>query len=195
LGKQSKENAGRKCLLLDLDETLVHSSFQPVANADLLVPITVQGSTFGYSPTTHPIYVMKRPGVDAFLSAVCDLFEVVIFTASLASYADPVIDFLDPKGRLSGRLYRDSCVLLQGMYIKDMSRIGRHMDNLVLIDNSPTSYALQPDNALPCLSWFSDREDRELLDRLLPLLVKLHALESVSTWRQQHLSDICLAAT
>ena len=40
------------------------------------------------------IYVAKRPGVDEFLARVSEKFEVVIFTASLAHYADPVIDFL-----------------------------------------------------------------------------------------------------
>jgi RNA polymerase II subunit A small phosphatase-like protein len=191
-----KEHAGRKCLLLDLDETLVHSSFQPVSNADLLVPITINGSFARNSATTYPIYVTKRPGVDAFLEAVFDLFEVVIFTASLASYADPVINFLDPKRRLAGRLYRDSCVLLQGMYIKDISRVGRHMNSVVLVDNSPTSYALQPQNALPCRSWFSDMNDSELVDRLLPLLRKLHETgeeDGVLRWREENQQEILLS--
>lgn len=57
----------------------MHSSFQPVPNADIVFPVHFGEGVY------QPIYVCKRPGVDDFLNAVCDLFEVVIFTASLAT--------------------------------------------------------------------------------------------------------------
>lgn len=63
-------------LVLDLDETLVHSSFQPVDGADFTVRIRIE-------ETWHTVYVTKRPGVDAFLERVSSQYEVVVFTASL----------------------------------------------------------------------------------------------------------------
>lgn len=71
----------KKCLVLDLDETLVHSTFQPTPTADLVVPVHLGEGIF------QPIYVSKRPGVDAFLQTVTELFEVIIFTASLSNVA------------------------------------------------------------------------------------------------------------
>lgn len=59
-------------LVLDLDETLVHSSFKPVPNADFVVPIEIDGQH-------HHVYVLKRPHVDRFLKAMAPLFEVRIF--------------------------------------------------------------------------------------------------------------------
>jgi RNA polymerase II subunit A small phosphatase-like protein len=50
-------------LILDLDETLVHSSFKPVANADFVVPVEVDG-------IVHRVFVCKRPGVDQFMKKV-----------------------------------------------------------------------------------------------------------------------------
>lgn len=41
------------------------------------------------------VYVLKRPHMDAFMEAVGAAFEVVVFTASLAKYADPLLDLLD----------------------------------------------------------------------------------------------------
>lgn len=35
----SEKMKGRKTLVLDLDETLVHSSFQPVNNVDIVLPV------------------------------------------------------------------------------------------------------------------------------------------------------------
>lgn len=71
------EHAGRKCLVLDLDETLVHSSFKPVPNADFVVPVEIE---FNW----HHFHVLKRPGVDEFLRRMGELYEIVVFTASLS---------------------------------------------------------------------------------------------------------------
>ncbi|XP_033067922.1 CTD small phosphatase-like protein isoform X2 [Trachypithecus francoisi] len=68
---------GKKCVVIDLDETLVHSSFKPISNADFIVPVEIDG-------TIHQVYVLKRPHVDEFLQRMGQLFECVLFTASLA---------------------------------------------------------------------------------------------------------------
>lgn len=67
----------KKCLVIDLDETLVHSSFKPINNADFVVPVEIDGAV-------HQVYVLKRPYVDEFLQKMGELYECVLFTASLA---------------------------------------------------------------------------------------------------------------
>eukprot|EP01126_Amoeba_proteus_P013992 TRINITY_DN1603_c0_g1_i2.p1 TRINITY_DN1603_c0_g1~~TRINITY_DN1603_c0_g1_i2.p1 ORF type:complete len:174 (+),score=23.26 TRINITY_DN1603_c0_g1_i2:166-687(+) len=76
-GRHSHPKHGKKCLVLDLDETLVHSSFKPVERYDFIIPVEIEG-------TVYQVYVAKRPGVDEFLKKVAEMFEVVIFTASLS---------------------------------------------------------------------------------------------------------------
>lgn len=61
---------------------------QPIPNADFVVPVEIDG-------TVHQVYVLKRPYVDEFLKKMGELYECVLFTASLAKYADPVADLLD----------------------------------------------------------------------------------------------------
>jgi RNA polymerase II subunit A small phosphatase-like protein len=171
-------DVGKKCLVLDLDETLIHSQFAAVESPDLEVPIELD------SGVIKPIYVCKRPGVDEFLAAVGQHFEVVIFTASLASYADPVIDFLDKTKTIKHRLYRDSCVFIDGLYLKDLSRLGRPLEQITLIDNAPMSYMLQPQNGVAIVSWFADRNDEELLGRMLPALHSLRLAPDVYSWKK-----------
>ncbi|XP_061549258.1 CTD small phosphatase-like protein isoform X7 [Phycodurus eques] len=162
---------GKKCIVIDLDETLVHSSFKPISNADFIVPVEIDG-------TVHQVYVLKRPHVDEFLQKMGELFECVLFTASLAKYADPVADLLDQWGVFRARLFRESCVFHRGNYVKDLSRLGRELSNVIIVDNSPASYIFHPENAVPVQSWFDDMNDTELLD-LLPFFEGLSKEDEV----------------
>ncbi|XP_078057299.1 carboxy-terminal domain RNA polymerase II polypeptide A small phosphatase 2-like isoform X3 [Mustelus asterias] len=134
--------AGRFCLVIDLDETLVHSSFKPIDNADFTVPLQIEGMT--------------------------------------QQYADPVTDLLDKWGVFRARLFRESCVFHQGSYVKDLSRLGRDLNKIIIIDNSPASYIFHPNNAVPVTSWFDDLSDTELL-RLIPAFEGLSQAENVYT--------------
>ena len=68
---------GKKCLVLDLDETLVHSSFKPIPHPEYIIPVEIDG-------LVHHVYVRKRPGCDTFLRMMARHYEIVIFTASLS---------------------------------------------------------------------------------------------------------------
>ncbi|KAL1491208.1 hypothetical protein ABEB36_011841 [Hypothenemus hampei] len=163
----------KKCMVIDLDETLVHSSFKPINNADFIVPVEIDG-------TIHQVYVLKRPHVDEFLKRMGELYECVLFTASLAKYADPVADLLDQWGVFRARLFRESCVYYRGNYVKDLNKLGRDLQQIVIVDNSPASYIFHPDNAVPVASWFDDMNDNELLD-LIPFFEKLSKMDNVYT--------------
>jgi len=171
LGPVPGDVKGRKCLVLDLDETLVHSSFKPVPNPDYVVPIEIDGQQ-------HHVYVLKRPHVDTFLTAMGRLYEVVLFTASLSKYADPVTDLLDPARVCRHRLFREHCVFHRGSYVKDLSRLGRDLSQTIIVDNSPMSYIFHPGNAVPCRSWFDDRSDTELLE-LIPFFENMATVDDV----------------
>ncbi|XP_076351095.1 carboxy-terminal domain RNA polymerase II polypeptide A small phosphatase 1-like isoform X1 [Tachypleus tridentatus] len=165
------QDARKICMVIDLDETLVHSSFKPINNADFIVPVEIDG-------TAHQVYVLKRPYVDEFLRTMGELYECVLFTASLAKYADPVADLLDRWGVFQARLFRESCVFHRNNYVKDLGRLGRDLQRVVIVDNSPSSYSFHPDNAVAVASWFDDFSDTELRD-LIPFLKNLSKKDSV----------------
>jgi RNA polymerase II subunit A small phosphatase-like protein len=171
LGELAPIDRGRKTLVLDLDETLVHSSFKPVSNADFIVPVEIEDQV-------HQVYVVKRPCVDQFMKRMGELFEIVVFTASLAKYADPVLDLLDKYKVVRSRLFREHCNNHKGNYVKDMSRLGRDIKDIIIVDNSPASYLWHPENAIPVLSWFDDMNDTELLD-LVPFMEDLTSVDDV----------------
>ncbi|XP_063063523.1 CTD (carboxy-terminal domain, RNA polymerase II, polypeptide A) small phosphatase-like a isoform X2 [Engraulis encrasicolus] len=176
LPEVTRDDYGKNCVVIDLDETLVHSSFKPINNADFIVPVEIDG-------TVHQVYVLKRPHVDEFLQKMGELFECVLFTASLAKYADPVADLLDQWGVFRARLFRESCVFHRGNYVKDLSRLGRELSRVIIVDNSPASYIFHPENAVPVQSWFDDMSDTELLD-LIPVFEGLSTESDIYTMLQ-----------
>lgn len=89
-------------------------------------------------------------------------YEIVIYTASLNKYADPLLDLLDPNKVIRYRLFRESCVYYEGNYVKDLNLLDRDLGDTIIIDNSASSYMFHPENAIDCSSFIDDPKDREL---------------------------------
>ena len=89
----------KKTLILDLDETLIHSTSRGTQNYDFVVEVEVDGRACLY-------YVYKRPHVDFFLQQVSQWFHLVVFTASVPEYAEPVLNWLDRDRCFKERYFR-----------------------------------------------------------------------------------------
>ncbi|EAW07887.1 Nem1-Spo7 phosphatase catalytic subunit NEM1 [Aspergillus clavatus NRRL 1] len=202
----------QKTLVLDLDETLIHSlakggrmSSGHMVEVKLATPMTTTLAP-GAAPTTlgpqHPIlyYVHKRPNCDDFLRKICKWYKLVVFTASVQEYADPVIDWLEQERKyFQARYYRQHCTFRNGAYIKDLSSVEPDLSKVMILDNSPMSYLfhegtpseksprvysfsfpdfLYTDNAIPIEGWINDPTDNGLLN-LIPMLEALQYVTDV----------------
>jgi len=144
-------------LVLDLDETLVHCTTAEMDEYDVMFPVELNGQQFQVSGR-------YRPYCAEFLEKVAEKFEVIIFTASQKVYANTLLDFMDPTHKLiSHRLFRDECVTVYGNYLKDLSVLGRDLSQTIIIDNSIYAFGYQLENGIPITSWYSDKDDKELL--------------------------------
>jgi len=137
----------------------VHSDQQCRSEMDEAVQIAgTQGLT---------VFMKRRPHLVEFLTEANRLFEVVLFTASQREYADELLKIVDPERRLLRyRLYRDSCVFVNGVYVKDLGILGRDLSQVIMIDNSLCAFAYHLDNGILVRSWFEDWEDTVLLQLL-----------------------------
>lgn len=115
-------------------------------------------------------------------------YDVVIYTASLKEYADPVIDKIDPNKVVKGRLFRDSCTIYNSLFVKDMKLLGKNLKDVIIIDNSETSFLFQPENAIHISAYFEDKTDIELyyFMPVLQLLSKVNDVRVVSQWIEHY---------
>lgn len=162
-------------LVLDLDETLVHSTIEPPPPGspppDHVFSVTLEN-------TTYNVFVRVRPNMHRFLAEVAKLFELVVFTASQEAYAGRLLDMLDTERHIGHRLYRDACVLVEGNFVKDLDMLGRDLQHTTIVDNSPLAFAYHLDNGIPIESWFGERSDNHLL-ALMPFLRELARADDV----------------
>lgn len=76
---------------------------------------------------------------------------------------------MDENQYISARLFRDHCVLSEGVYVKDLGLLGRDMKEVIMIDNAATSFKFQPTNGIECTAFIDDKNDFELLS-MIPFL-------------------------
>ncbi|KAF7722018.1 Nuclear envelope morphology protein 1 [Apophysomyces ossiformis] len=160
-----------KTLVLDLDETLVHS-VRLGSEDTLQVSKSIKHKKIEVQHDRQSLLyeVYKRPHADFFLKTISQWYKVVIFTASMAEYANPVIDWLDQDQNLiSQRYFRQACIVRNGNFVKDISLAEPDLAKVCLVDNSPAAFELFQENGISLPGWISNPNDECLLD-LLPLL-------------------------
>jgi len=141
-----------RTLVLDLDDLLVHSDWTRARG----------WRTF------------KRPGVEDFLKTIAPKWEVVVYTSQLPTYADPILDRLDPHHAcIAYRLYRDSTLYKGGKHLRDLSKLNRDLSKVLLITSDPDAYEMHPNNTIKLDPWKMEGEDTKLLD-LIPFLEAVH---------------------
>ena len=141
-------------LVLDLDETLIHFKSNPNDDSSGLLQF--------------------RPFLTEFLIGVSKYYELIVFTAATQDYANPIIDAIEKKGiSFEYRLYRIHTVVINNDFVKDLSRLGRDLARIIIVDNMEQNYKLQPENGITIRPfWGKDANDMALID-LLRILVEI----------------------
>ena len=177
-----------KTIIFDLDETLVHWVDDPETDS----PHVILKVTFPTGETVDA-GINIRPYAIEWLKEANKYFQVVVFTASHQSYADVVLDYIDPNHDLIHyRLYRESCILTkEGVYIKDLRIFkNRKIENVVIVDNAVYSFGFQLDNGIPIIPFYDDPNDEELHH----LVFYMKCLSSLEDMRIQNQNAFQLAS-
>lgn len=129
-------------LVLDLDKVILHLEHD----------------------SRHGWHVIKRPFADQFFREISHYYEVVIFSDDVFPVAlDIVTKWNLP---VTGVLHRDFCKKKRSHYVKDLSKLGRKLERVLLIDHDPAAFQLQPDNGVLIRPFEGNTDDSELADLL-----------------------------
>lgn len=149
---------GRKTLVLDMDETLVHcSSFPPHPSVKYFV---LQNNEYLYT----------RPGLEDFLEYAQANFEVFIYTFAERDYAEEVLNNIAPNIDEDHRLYRDSCIVKKNLIIKDLDMLNRSKSKLIFVDDNDKALKVNKENTIVMPMWKGTPTDHALIDWLQPIL-------------------------
>ena len=142
--KNKKDKKKVFTLVLDLDETI----------------ISYQKGTF-----------IPRPGLNKFLTEINKLYEIIVFTSATQSYADSILDSIDKNNiYFEKRLYRQHTVFINDTFVKDLSKLGRDLSKIIILDNRPQNYFLQKENGIFIRSFYGDNKYDNALINLIPIL-------------------------
>jgi len=139
-------------LVLDLENTLVSSTWD---------------RKYGWRHA-------KRPGVDKFLTTMAQYYEIVLYTPSMDGLADQVVTNLDKHGCIMHRLYRDATYYINGLHVKDLTKLNRNINKIIMLDDNPEEVNLTPHNVIKVKPYNDPMDhDDKTLENLIPFLVEI----------------------
>ena len=141
-------------LVLDLDETLISFKLEPNEEN--------KGT------------IRFRPYLDSFLQKVREKYEIIVFTSGTQDYADPLVDAIEQDEKyFDARLYRQHTIAYGKDIVKDISRIGRPLDKMLIVENMPQNYRLQKENGILIKSFYGEDIYDTALASLGDILMKI----------------------
>ena len=159
--KHKKNDIEKKLLILELDETLIHTSFVQIPNCDYDFNFNIN---FLERPVT--VFVYKRPYVNEFLYQMSKYYNIIIYSSNIKEYSNPLIDKLDEENVIYKRIYKDKTIELNGKLISDLTKlIYDYGKNIIIISNNsvPSFINDSNNNTLPINSWNFNKSDDELI--------------------------------
>jgi Dullard-like phosphatase family protein len=165
--RNEKPNNKRYTLILDLDETLVHVGR---INQQII-------NNYNYN-INEQIVINLRPGLFSFLNSIKPYYEIISFSTASKNYADNIVKKIETNRKyFDYNLYRDHTTLYGKEYVKDISKIGRNIKEIIIVDNLEKNFKLNPDNGIKIAPYFGEinADDTKLfeLQKLLILFFKL----------------------
>jgi len=148
------KNIKKYSLILDLEETLLHFNKNSKNNKEGFVDI--------------------RPGTLKFLDDISQYYELIVFNEGEKKFTDFLIDTLEEnKIYFEHRFYREHIIIDNNDIVKDLVRIGRSLDKILIVDNMKQNFKFQKDNGILIKSFYGKEDYSGRADTILEELAKI----------------------
>ena len=141
------------CLVLDLDETLIHFKVNHSHNDEGVLKL--------------------RPGISTFLEVIKEYYEIILFTEASEAYTELIMETFNKNNFFDFKFFRQHTIIIGQDFVKDLQRIGRPLDRIIIIDNMAQNFRMQKYNGILIKPFYGeDQNDRALID-LIPILINI----------------------
>jgi hypothetical protein len=152
----TNKNPKKYTLVLDLEDTLIN------------IKISYENKAI----------IRPRPGLIEFLCGIKPFYEIISFCKLSQNYSSTIIRLIEKNRKLFDyNLYREHCTLVGRKFVKDITRIGRDMKTIIMVDDLQDNLKDFNDNGILILPYDGDNTkcDRVLyeLKKLLILFYRL----------------------
>ncbi|ESL06834.1 hypothetical protein TRSC58_05485 [Trypanosoma rangeli SC58] len=108
-------------VVLDLDETVVYAR-------------------------EGPLYA--RAYLRELLRSIKDVFEVIVWTAGEREYAKNILEEINQEHIIQHLIYRHGAWFCSEDYTKDLKKLGRNIDYVIIVENTPDCVRANPQNGI-----------------------------------------------
>ncbi|EGR29999.1 protein kinase domain protein [Ichthyophthirius multifiliis] len=137
----------------------------------------------------NPFYINIRPQAKQFLKQMANYYDIIIWTASVKDYADPIINQLDPEKKyITQKFYRQHCKVNEKGYVKDLRLLCKNLKDVIIIDNLQNSFSLNYQNGIQIKDFINSKKDQEL-QNLQPFLIYMsqqNDVRDIRQWKQKY---------
>ena len=154
------KNRKKYSLIIDLDETLIHFKVNHDRNDEGVLKL--------------------RPGVITFLERMREFYEIILFTEASEAYTELLMEAFNKNKYFDYKLYRQHTIIIGQDFVKDLQRIGRPLDKMIIIDNIPQNFRMQKANGINIKPFYGEDQNDQTLFYLTPILINI-AKDNIDT--------------
>ena len=155
-----RKNFKKYSLVLDLDETLIHFKVNHEQNDEGVLKL--------------------RPGVFTFLEKLREYYEIILFTEASEAYTELIMEAFNKKKYFDYKFFRQHTIIIGQDFVKDLQRIGRPLDKIIIIDNLAQNFRMQKANGINIKPFFGEDQKDQALIYLIPILINI-AKDNIDT--------------
>ena len=135
-----------------------------------------------------------RPGLLSFLNTLKPIYELISFTNESKEISDKYLQEIElNKKYFDFNLYKEHNILIGRNLVKDISKIGRDMKRIIIVDKLYENIKATPQNGILIKPYFGERDKNDtILFELKKLLILFHKMgyEDIRVAIKNYANDI-----
>ena len=154
-------------LYIDYLKNKISSPFLPISNNNknytLVLDITNTLINIKYADPQGQILIPNlRPGIFSFLNSVKPLYELVAFSSETREFSDVILNEIEKNKKFFDfKLYKDHCTLYKNRFVKDITKLGRDIRKIIIVDDDENNFVLNKENGIKIKPFLGEENNND----------------------------------